>query len=203
MPDGSKVWLGDDTKLAYPKRFKKKTRRVKLSGTAFFDITRDEAAPFLIEGNNSVVQVLGTSFVVRSHPDSAQTKVQVKTGKVALFQKEHSPEDGLVLTAGEQGTFNSKTGTLQKDTIPDPNYLAWQNRVIKFDNTLIGEVERTLEEVYQVDLIIENPKLYDCLMTGTYEDVSIEEILEFFTFLFNTKVEKEGKKFRIVGGTGC
>ena len=203
LPDGSIVWLDESTQLSYPDSFKKNRRNISLSGTAFFDVERDEQAPFMIDGNKSVVEVLGTSFVVHSRPDSDEVKVEVKTGKVALYGEGKKQEPGLVLVAGEQGILNLETAQLQKSKIENTNYLAWQNQVIEFVETPIREVEKTLEKVYKTDLIIENPDFYKCLFTARFENEKLETILNSIAFLFGVEIIQEGQNFRIIAKEGC
>lgn len=203
LPDGTKVWLNGNSKMDYPERFASKGRSVKLTGEAYFEVVRNETAPFLIEGNGSQVQVLGTSFVVQTHQDSMHTKVEVRSGKVALFPDGKTLKDGLVLRKDELGVLSLENGQMRKDSILDKNYLAWQDKVLVFNNTPMKEVEQTLEEVYKTKISIENPSLYNCTLTGKYDDVSLEKLLELFSFLFAAELVKDGKDFRIIGGNGC
>ena len=64
LSDGTKVWLNASSTLEYPASFEgKKERRVRLTGEAFFEVSRNEKCPFYVEtGNQESVQVLGTSF---------------------------------------------------------------------------------------------------------------------------------------------
>lgn len=203
LPDGTKAWLNSDTEITYPASFAKDNRTISLSGEAYFEVVRMESAPFRIEGNSSTVQVLGTSFVVQTLPKGEQTKVVVKSGKVALFPQGQEIKNGLILKLGEQGTLNHQNGKLQKDSIQNNNYLAWQNKIVDFKNASITEVEETLEAVYKVSISIDNPALYNCILNGSYDNLPLEEILETFSFLFAAEVVKEGNDFRIIGGNGC
>lgn len=203
LPDGSKVWLNGETKIAYPEHFSKTNRTIQLEGEAYFEVVRNENAPFIIEGQSSSVQVLGTSFVLLTHPDSVLAQVKVKSGKVALYPKDLEIKDGIILRLGERGTLNLENGTLQKDTIPDKNYLAWQNKVLEFNDTTVKAFVETLEKVYKTKITVENKALFTCTITGKYENLSLEEILEAFSFLFEAEVVKEGKAFLIKAGNGC
>ena len=60
LSDGTKVWLNASSTLEYPASFEgKKERRVRLTGEAFFEVSRNEKCPFYVEtGNQESVQVL-------------------------------------------------------------------------------------------------------------------------------------------------
>ncbi len=64
IPDGTIITLHKGSTLAYSRNFNEKERRIRLSGEAFFDVTRDVQRPFIVEAGGAGVKVLGTSFLV-------------------------------------------------------------------------------------------------------------------------------------------
>ncbi len=66
VPDGSIVVLNKHGSLTYPTRFDEKERKVKLTGEGFFTVTHNMHQPFVVECNDVNVQVVGTSFNVKS-----------------------------------------------------------------------------------------------------------------------------------------
>ena len=66
LPDGSKIWLNQNSTLEYKKNFEK--RIVYLEGEAFFDVAKDKSRPFEIYAGKSKTTVLGTSFNIRAYP---------------------------------------------------------------------------------------------------------------------------------------
>ena len=61
LSDGSHVWLNSGTTLRYASNFGKDSRKVELSGEAFFKVKKDEI-PFRVQIKNNEVEVLGTTF---------------------------------------------------------------------------------------------------------------------------------------------
>lgn len=80
LPDGSEVFLNSGASLQRG-RFFTSARSVSLTGEAFFDV-RPGDVPFVVETHNARVEVLGTSFNVRSWDE--QTTVALVEGRVAL-----------------------------------------------------------------------------------------------------------------------
>jgi len=80
LPDGSRVWLNQNSSLQYEKTFDK--RIVYLEGEAFFDVAKKNGQSFEIFAGNSKTKVLGTSFNVRAYPDENKVEIVVETGKV-------------------------------------------------------------------------------------------------------------------------
>ena len=80
LPDGTTVKLNANTRIEYPQHFSAGTREVRLSGEAFFEVTKDTLHPFRIETINAAVEVLGTSFNVSAYPGAERVEVNVETG---------------------------------------------------------------------------------------------------------------------------
>ena len=66
LPDSSKVWLNENTVLAYPEAFDGDKRELHLNGEAYFEVTKNKHKPFRVNSKNMSVQVLGTKFNFKS-----------------------------------------------------------------------------------------------------------------------------------------
>lgn len=85
LPDGSRVWLNSASTLSFPNKFTGfKNRRVELVGEAYFEITKDNEHPFIVESRNQQIQVLGTHFNVNAYPDEKQIKTTLLEGSVRI-----------------------------------------------------------------------------------------------------------------------
>jgi transmembrane sensor len=84
LPDNSKVWLRPNSMLTYAKTFSGK-RQVTLQGEAFFDVRRNPARKFSVHAGHVEVEVLGTSFDVKSYANFPTAVVAVNTGKVRVL----------------------------------------------------------------------------------------------------------------------
>jgi len=47
LPDSSKVWISNSSKLKYPVQFAKNTRELYLSGEAYFEVSHNKKKPFI------------------------------------------------------------------------------------------------------------------------------------------------------------
>lgn len=63
LPDGTTAWLNANSMLIYPEQFSDNKRSVKLEGEGYFEVVRNEKAPFFVETDGMIVNVLGTLFV--------------------------------------------------------------------------------------------------------------------------------------------
>jgi len=82
LVDGSRLTLNTDTALDVDYTENRRTIRL-LRGEAFFEVAKDEARPFIVEGPKAQVRTVGTTYSVRlTEPE--EMKVLVATGRVAI-----------------------------------------------------------------------------------------------------------------------
>lgn len=188
LNDGSKVTLEPNARISFANEFSNDMREVYLSGTAFFEVTKDPKRPFLVYANELVTKVLGTSFVVNAQDNSKQTMVEVREGRVSVFKKSDlenktnligQESKGLVLTANQKLVFEQEANQLVK-TLSETPQIVVSNEALPnftFTNTPVSEVLNTLEKAYQVDILFDEELLSECPLTATLRDQSLYEKL--------------------------
>ncbi len=179
LADGSHIILNANSKLEYPEKFKRKSREVKLTGEAFFEITKNPDKAFKILVNNSIVEVLGTSFNINS--SSHQVIVDVLTGKVAFYD-EKDKNKKVVLHKGERGI--KRNNEIEKSLNHNQNFLAWSTGILEFKNTEIQNVISELEEYYGIKFLIQDTSLNNFRITTTLDNQTLENVLEEFEIIF-------------------
>lgn len=127
LPDGSKVWLDDNSTLSYMDDFNVSERRVKLKGRAFFDVQKDSSRVFTINARNTNITVLGTSFNVSAVPDDNKVEVTVVTGLVSFSVNRGSKEAKVSLNPDEKGVFFVDESLLDKRRNDNPDFLDWMS----------------------------------------------------------------------------
>lgn len=201
LPDGSTVKMNASTRIEYPLTFKGKIRKVKLSGEAFFEVTRDTLRPFIIETKNASVEVLGTSFNVSAYPNAGLVEVNVKTGKVKLTQhiSGSSVHKSAILPAGERGWVNVNENSMGQDRILSPNYSAWITKEIIFQRTPLAQAFGVLEDTYHVKIRMENPQIGKIPYTANfYPNQKLDYIIEVIARTHKLKVERKADEIIFV-----
>lgn len=197
LPDGSVVLLNENSTLQYPSDFER--REVKLSGEAFFEVTKQNGKPFSIEAGKSRTTVLGTSFNLRAYPMEKEIEVTVLTGKVALV----NAQDSLLLLPGEKGrTGYDATSGVVKLNSAQQNEISWKTQSLAFDNNSFREVFKALERHFHIKIHCEDVALLECHYTGQYKNPNLEEILEVMRFSLDLKFEKQDSVYTVTG-KGC
>jgi len=196
LPDGSTVKMNASTRIEYPEHFAADARRVKLSGEAFFEVTRDTAHPFIIETDNASVEVLGTSFNVSAYPEAELVEVNVETGKVKLTQHPigSSIRKSVLLPAGERGWLTIHDGKLGHEMKLASNYSAWITKEMIFQRTPLADAFTVLENTYHVKIKIENPEIGKIPYTANFANLKLDYIVEVMARTHKLKVVRNGEE---------
>ncbi len=175
LPDGTKVWLNAASTLNYPTVFNGK-RRVELTGEAYFEVTPNKNAPFLVSVNKqSEIEVLGTSFNIHAYTNEPVMHTTLITGKVKVHaipvstDRSFKNSKGNLLKPGQQialphsssssSPFSSEKVIRESIKTLDPmdieKVLAWKNGIFNFENASLEEVMRQIARWYDLDIIYE------------------------------------------------
>ena len=199
LTDGSIVWLNENSSLTFGNPNNRSERRAILKGEAFFEVAKNPAKPFIIETEDTKVQVIGTSFNVRALEGEGFTEVQVKTGKVSFKNKLN--EEELFLEAHDKGVYQHQSQTMLKEEDESLNAIAWKSKALRFKNTPLQKVLKDLERYYQVNVELSNPALYNCGFTSPFTNSDLDVVLETIGTVYGMKLEKvNDRNYRLVGG---
>lgn len=201
LPDGTSVSLNAYSTFKYPKKFREDTRKVILSGEAFFVVKPDKARLFSIQAEEIQINVLGTSFNVNAYKQNETIEVIVATGKVSLSSTADT-KNKIIIGAGSTGLYfqsEEKLTTKQNENI---NYLAWKTKILKFVNQRLPDVVQTINKVYHTNLVITNPAVLDCRITTTFDNQSVEAILNVLKQTLDLEI-KESEGTIEISGEGC
>jgi transmembrane sensor len=214
LPDGTLVWLNAGSRLSYGKNFNTTTREVNLTGEAFFDVAHNTQKPFLIHTARIDVQVLGTSFNVKSYPSDRTTEATLIRGSIEVLIRDRRRER-IVLRPDEKLVVANDTSTLQRlnpgkyipagignpdVAIRKPTYeqktgaiieTSWVDNKLTFQEETFRDLARQMERWYGVTIEFEDPALADLQFTGSFKEETIGQALDAlkYTAKFNYQIE--------------
>ncbi len=194
LPDGSEVYLNANSEIRYPKKFKNSKRTVKIKGEAFFNITKDKKRPFVVQANNAFIKVLGTSYNVNINDQFVE--VIVKTGKVEVYSKQSSLPH-IILLPGERSVFLSNN-EIKKYTNSNKNYLGWLNKKLVFKELPLSIVINDIMNTYHCNIELADSAIANLKITSTFDNDSIDDVLESISLAFNLNVVKKEGKYILV-----
>lgn len=189
LPDGSVVTLNKRSSISYSEKFTATdTRQITLNGEAFFQVEPDKTKPFVISVNDVTVTVVGTSFNIKSNVK--KTEVIVETGLVEVKKAEQkikvSPKESVTVLKGKPD--------LIKQQNKDEFYDYYRTKKFVCNNTPLWKLVETLNEAYQVNVVIEGEALRNRELNTTFDEQPLPEILRIISETLDAKVEQQGDK---------
>ena len=155
LSDGTTVWLNSGAKLEYPSIFSRKTRRVKISGEAMFEVKHDASRPFIVETFACDAEVLGTKFNILADARTADFSAALLEGRLKILNRLGGGES-FILSPNEQ--IDLVDGHLKLNRITDPDDFRWVDGLMNLNTLSFGEVIRKFENYYGVRITIDNPE---------------------------------------------
>jgi len=216
LEDKSEVLLQPASVLTYPKNFDAHERKVFLSGEAFFKISKNVKRPFYLYNKNTIIKVVGTSFNVISKDDSEITEVTVRTGKVIVFENKTNAggdniiTNGVVLTPNQKGVYNSGKKNFEKKLVDIPLPIPQEKNTkstglsgkFVLSEASLKDILPLLEQMYGIEIIVENKDLYQCQITGDISSENLYDKLDLICQSVKSNYMIDGTKIYI-SGKGC
>jgi transmembrane sensor len=187
LEDGTKIQLKPKGSIEYPEKFATAERAVKMTGEAFFDVTKDKKRPFIISASDVTIKVLGTSFNVMAYEGAKEISVAVKTGKVSVT-KNTSPtkivrtlQEEVILTPNQEVVYNTSQDYFSKKLVAKPLIIVEKPTLFEtqYDGVPVVNILTALEQNYGIEIEYDEDILSSCLLTtsmaeeGLYERVKI------------------------------
>ncbi len=192
LPDGSQVWLNANSRLVYHS-FSSSHRQVELKGEAFFTVAHNANAPFVVKTNKCEIEVLGTTFNVMAYDEFGRQEITLITGKVNVHsgdnQQAINPGQALILKDQKMQVIEANTSQAS----------GWVDNKFNFRNIPLSELMKRLENWYDIDITLDNPKGREVSFTGTFKnEETIWQVLDAIKVYTPIQYQKtELRKIRI------
>ncbi|MFY0652004.1 MAG: FecR domain-containing protein [Cyclobacteriaceae bacterium] len=198
LPDGSKIYLNENSSISFEDDFGVTERQVTLNGEGFFEVERDEEHPFVVSlSNGDEVRVLGTSFNIKIEEFGA-VNLLVESGRVE-YTRASNYEDKRTLVKGDFLTTGA--GSVRVNKNKENNLISWKTKQVIFDERSLKDVFETLSAVYKKKIVY-NPELSNCLLTAEFDNRPVDEVIGSISSIFNLSFSIEENTISIVG-KGC
>jgi transmembrane sensor len=197
LPDSSRVKLYPSSEISYPEVFSAINRDIRLSGKAYFKVTKDASRPFSVWSDYTKTTALGTSFTIDAFPNKQNTTVTLHTGKIVIKSvKEDSKFDEIYMSEnGEKLIFNSATHhlshinpiSINKNNQIENVSEEYASAVVKMDKISLPEAVNILSRLYKTKIVIENKSLDHITYTGSVDTrtENLEDALEVICLINN------------------
>lgn len=193
LPDGSEVLLNEDSELRYsPKNFFSDNRKIDFEGEGYFIVAKSNNNHFCVKTKNTIIQVIGTKFDLKSRSHNNIDELYLEEGNVLLRSCVSGKE--VLLSPYQKAFHDKKTGCLTVSSFKNiEEATSWQKRELVFHNTPLSNVLKTLEDHYKVTIHIESNHSDD-LFTGSMTSRNLSECLQILEETYHLKTTIKGKQ---------
>jgi transmembrane sensor len=194
LPDGTTVRLNSASTLIFPVAFSGKTREVKLTGEAYFEVAHNKDKPFYVTINDTKVRVLGTHFNIKAYADDDHISTTLLEGSVKVTK--HGRESLIV--PGQQAVVadNSDEISVMEANMAEVN--AWRNGYFKFNDEQITNIMKEVSRWYDVEVEYRGNFAGQHFGGTFYRSKSITELLNYLGKLGNVRFKIEGRRIIVM-----
>lgn len=200
LADSTVVWLNAGSSLRYPVKFINKTRKVYLSGEAYFEVESDLKRPFIVQTKNIEVKATGTKFNVNEYHNDTIMHVTLVSGKVSIKENNANSSFYSELKPNQVLMYNktSKERSISNDDVY--KYIAWKDGKLIIRKEKLSNVLNRISRIFNVEIEIQDKELEGYIYRATFQDESLEEILRLLKLSAPIKY-KELKREPLPDGT--
>jgi len=195
LNDGTEVSIASHSSIELADGYGTKNRSLKLTGSGYFSVKHSDQLPFIINAGPIHIKDLGTKFNVEVKDDTIF--IRVDEGIVEIYDNAGMK---ITLKAKESAHYVILTGELELE-IETGNEVT--SKVVVFNNQRMQTVIQRINEVYQVNILVENAAINDCLITTQFSNENIDVVVSVLAETLGLTVEKNGENTYILKGESC
>lgn len=196
LPDQSKVWINSNSKLVYRMNKQQHVREVKLTGEAFFKVYKNKKLPFVVLANSIQVEALGTSFNVKASPGSDIVETSLVEGSVKLSGADLSQD--YYLKPNEKAIYSNLSKKVDVETTDNELETAWKDNKLQFRSEKFSSVLNRIENWYGVKIISKCSKIENDLISGSFRNEPLNNVMESFAIQFNIKYDYQNDSLIVI-----
>lgn len=197
LGDGTVVHLNEQSTVTVSGGYMKDNREVLLEGEAYFEVAHHEELPFIIRTNYSEVEVLGTSFNVKSDDDTGRVEIAVLEGRVSFRDSRGGGINQVILQKGEYGFLDIASRQITTEDFGVENYLAWKNREFVFEELSMERVCVQLARFYKMSCKFKDEAIKERRLTANFPSDDPGNTLSVIASSLHLEYEYETENRRV------
>lgn len=191
LSDGTKLWINAGSHVIFPVAFEGDKREIYVDGEVFLDVARDETSPFIVKTDRMQVQVLGTSFNVKSYGNQDADDIVLVTGSVHV-QTENGQKADLI---PNQRFLCPSTGKATIQTVDVYDYISWKDGLLHYKKESFSAILQRLSDYYGKP-IQWDPELENLTCSGKLDlKDDMEKVLNGLTKMIPVKYTKQEENY--------
>lgn len=207
LPDNSVVTINASSSVSYSREWKSdKPREIWVEGEALFDVKHlnkdtNNIIPgqrFIVHTNGINVEVLGTTFNIRSR--HGKTNVGLLTGKIKVDYNAGADEKprAVVMKPGDYIEYANNQLVVAKKMDKPEKVKRWTQAQLAFTDATLGEIIETLEDNYGYVIKVKESSLKKLRIEGDINVANVEELLTVITTTLNVTINQPSVKELVI-----
>ncbi|GEM_PF-2511687 len=194
LADSSQVRLNTDTLIDVA--FKRNQRHVYLRrGEALFSVTKDPDKPFIVDVEDTRVEVLGTRFNVKKGTyDNPGIQIYVVEGVVSV--KALLTNEEVIIHKGQQALVpenGSNNLAINVQRLESDLVTAWTQGKIVFENQRLSEVVNEFNRYSHRDLILLSEELKNMTVSGVFNASDSDGLVAYLAQIRDVQVQLDAR----------
>lgn len=158
LADGTHIYLSGGSTVAYPARFRGRTRQVYFNGEGYFEVHADASHPFEVITGDARLRVLGTKFNLKAYSEDPSVSVALDEGHLTFSSTSAGGCGECDMLPGDNLTFSRATGQVRK-SVGEGDAGEWRNGMYYYKNETLEAIARSIGRRFGVRVLIENESL--------------------------------------------
>jgi transmembrane sensor len=193
LSDGSEIKLNAGSEARFRKSFLKDSRKVFLTGEAFFRVAKEDR-PFIVITENAKTMVLGTQFNVWAR--NGETRVVVKSGCVKFTADQRMNHD-VIIQKDQMCKVSRNDLSMYLQPVETDKILGWLYGKLVFIKTPFEEILTELERSYNISIETDDSELRLKTVTATFDHMDIDAVLTSLCLTLNARYTSNKGQFTI------
>ncbi len=166
LEDSTVVWLNSESTLCYPEKFAANSRRVSVTGEAYFEVHHEKNRPFIVDIGGEMIKVYGTTFNVRGYKDEEAILTTLETGKISISDIQNRDAE-LFLYPGHQARFDKATSEVRMKEVDTEIVTGWRQGKFVFEETPLSTIMRDLSRWYDFNYEFAEEDIKNIIFMGS------------------------------------
>lgn len=210
LTDGTKVWLNAGSRLRYMANYGINSREVHLVGEGYFSVVKNPKKPFIVQTSGLKIKAFGTSFNVKAYPEEKTVTTTLVEGIVKIEGKgvnlSMKPKEVVIVgkeTPKYAPKIRKEAACTTKNvntprSVPEANeglqpntvklarnvntniYTSWKDNLWIIQSESLENIAVIMARKFNVTVNIKSPELNRYTFTGTFNNETLEQILDIF-----------------------
>lgn len=194
LSDGTKLWINAGSRVIFPVTFEENKREIHVDGEIYLEVARNENSPFIVKTGRMQVNVLGTSFNIKSYGYENADDVVLVTGSVLVKtmkgqEAELSPNQRLTCT---------NEGYTNIETVDVYDYICWKDGLLRYRSESLSTILERLSAYYGKEIRWE-PDVAKLKCSGKLDlKEDMEKVLNGLTRIIPVKFTKQNECYYFI-----